>query len=73
MGFWLGTLVFLIIQAAVTLSINALGQPGNKGCVARPAECALTKGWESSRAPSAPRCRLTHIMGMTAVAQLWIM
>ena len=32
MGFWLGTLFFLLIQAAVTLSINALGQPGNKGC-----------------------------------------
>lgn len=32
MGFWLGTLVFALIQLVVTLGINYFGQPGNKGC-----------------------------------------
>jgi hypothetical protein len=34
MGFWLGTFIFFLIQAAVTLAINYYGKPGNKGCVA---------------------------------------
>lgn len=31
MGYWVGTLIFAIIQAIVTLGINYYGQPGNKG------------------------------------------
>jgi hypothetical protein len=44
MSFWLGTLAFLIIQAVVTLSINALGQPGNKGCAR--GHCSQTSVWD---------------------------
>ncbi len=31
MGFWLGTLVFFLIQVVITLGINWFGTPGNKG------------------------------------------
>ncbi|KAG2424535.1 hypothetical protein HXX76_014416 [Chlamydomonas incerta] len=31
MGFWLGTLVFFLIQIVATATINFVGKPGNKG------------------------------------------
>ncbi len=31
MGFWLGTLVFFIIQIVSTAGVNYFGKPGNKG------------------------------------------
>jgi V-type H+-transporting ATPase subunit e len=31
MGFWLGTLVFFLIQVVVTGAVNFYGKPGNKG------------------------------------------
>jgi V-type H+-transporting ATPase subunit e len=31
MSFWVGTLVFLAIQALVTLGVNFLAKPGSRG------------------------------------------
>lgn len=31
MGFWLGTLIFFIIQIVATGFVNFFGKPGNKG------------------------------------------
>lgn len=33
MGFWLGTLIFFLIQVVVTISINLFDKRPNKGCV----------------------------------------
>jgi hypothetical protein len=79
MGFWFGTFIFFLIQVVVTVSINKWAKRPNKGCVPRtlpPPDAA--KGRERAlkspfpNLPTQQKHRLPHLLGITAVAQCWL-
>lgn len=45
MGFWLGTLVFFLIQIVVTGAVNWFAKPGNKGLTHIMAFTAVFQCW----------------------------